>query len=56
VEFNTKLLETLICPIGKDKLIYNKENQELMSKKSRLIYKIENGVPILIPEQAKKVY
>jgi len=54
MEFNPKLLETLICPIGKDKLIYNKENQELVSKKSKLTYKIENGVPILISEKAKK--
>ncbi len=55
MEFNTKLLETLICPIGKDKLIYNEEKQELVSKKSKLAYKIENGVPILIPDQANKV-
>jgi len=53
MEFNTKLLETIICPIGKDKFIYNKERQELVSKKSKLVYKIENGVPILIPDQAK---
>jgi len=55
MEFNTKLLETLICPIGKDKLIYNEEKQELVSKRSKLAYKIENGVPILIPDQAKTV-
>jgi len=55
MEFNTKLLETLICPIGKDKLIYNEEKQELVSKKSNLAYKIENGVPILIPDQARIV-
>jgi len=55
MEFNTKLLETLICPIGKDKLIYNKEKKELVSKKSKLAYKIENGVPVLIPDQARIV-
>jgi len=55
MEFNTKLLETLICPISKDKFTYNKEDQKLVSKKSKLAYEIENGVPILIPEQAKKV-
>jgi len=56
MEFNTKLLETLICPIGKDKFIFNNEKQELISKKSKLAYKIVNGVPILIPNQAKKIY
>ena len=55
MEFNTKLLETLICPVGKDKLIYNEEKQELVSKKSKLAYKIENGVPILIPNRAKSI-
>jgi len=53
MEFNTKLLEALICPVGKDKLIYNEKKQELVSKKSNLTYKIENGVPILIPDKAK---
>jgi len=55
MEFNTKLLEALICPIGKDKLIYNKEKEELISRKSKLAYKIENGVPILIPDQARTI-
>jgi len=55
MEFNTKLLKILICPKGKDKFTYNKEKQELVSKKSKLAYKIENGVPILIPDQANKV-
>jgi len=55
MEFNTKLLETLICPIGKDKLIYNEKKQELVSKKSKLAYKIENGVPLLIPDQTRIV-
>jgi len=27
----------------------------LVSKKSKLVYKIENGVPILIPDQAKSI-
>jgi len=55
MEFNTKLLQILICPKGKDKFTYNKEKQELVSKKSKLAYKIENGVPILIPDQARIV-
>jgi len=55
MEFNTRLLENLICPIGKDKLIYNEEKQELVSKKSGLAYRIENGVPMLIPDQARIV-
>jgi len=55
MEFNTKLLETLICPIGKDKFIFNKKKYELVSKKSKLAYKIINGVPILIPDKARTI-
>jgi len=55
MEFNTKLLESLICPISKDKFIFNKEKQELVSKKSKLSYKIKNGIPILIPDQARRI-
>jgi len=55
MEFNRKLLETLICPVGKDKFIYCEEKQELVSKKSNLAYKIKNGIPILIPDQARTI-
>jgi len=55
MQFNTKLLEILVCPVGKDKFLYNEKKQELVSKKSKLTYKIENGVPILIPNQAKLI-
>jgi len=55
MEFNTKLLQILVCPNGKNKLIYYKKKQELVSKKSKLAYKIKNGVPILIPDQARTI-
>ena len=55
MEFNTKLLETLICPIGKDKLLYKREKQKLFSKKSKIEYRIENGIPILFNEKSNKI-
>jgi len=53
--FNTKLLEILICPIGKDKFIYNKKKQELVSKKSKIVYKINDDIPILITDQTRTI-
>ena len=49
------LIKIIVCPITKTKLIYNKENNELISKKAGLIFPIINDVPILIIEEAKKM-
>ena len=49
------LIKIIVCPITKTKLTYNKENNELISKKAGLTFPIVNGVPILIIEEAKKI-
>jgi uncharacterized protein YbaR (Trm112 family) len=50
-----EIYKELICPLSGEKLIYDKENEELISKKSKLIYKIKDGIPIIIPEEARKI-
>ena len=35
-EIDPKLLEILVCPITKETLIWDKDNQELISKKAGL--------------------
>jgi uncharacterized protein YbaR (Trm112 family) len=52
---NKDLLKILICPKTKGPLTYNKKNQELISKKANLAYPVENGIPIMIIEKAKKI-
>lgn len=49
------LIKMIVCPITKTKLTYDKENNELISKKAGLIFHIVNDVPILIIEEAKKI-
>ena len=49
------LIKIIVCPITKTKLIYNKQNNELISKKAGLIFPIIDDVPILILEEAKKI-
>ena len=49
------LIKIIVCPITKTKLTYNKENNELISKKAGLRFPIVNDVPILIIEEAKKI-
>ncbi|MFB3090227.1 MAG: Trm112 family protein, partial [Gammaproteobacteria bacterium] len=41
-----KLLEILVCPVTKGPLIYDKKNQELISKSARLAYSIKDGIPV----------
>ena len=50
-----KLLEVLVCPITKEQLVYDREKDELISRKAGLAYPIRNGVPIMLPDEARKL-
>src|SRR6266542_1381905 len=50
-----KLLEILVCPVTKGPLVYDKENQELISKSARLAYPIRDGIPVMLEDEARKV-
>ena len=50
-----KLLEILICPISREKLVYDREANELISKKAKLAYPIRDGVPIMLPDEAREL-
>lgn len=52
-EIDPKLLEILVCPETKGPLVYDRDAQELVSKKARLAYPIRDGVPIMIAEEAR---
>jgi uncharacterized protein YbaR (Trm112 family) len=50
-----KLLEILVCPVTKSVLEYDAEKQELVSRAGRLAYPIRDGIPIMLPEEARRV-
>jgi len=50
-----KLLEILVCPLTKTSLDYDSERQELISRAARLAYPIRDGIPIMLPEEARKL-
>ncbi|MCF7811537.1 Trm112 family protein [bacterium] len=50
---NEKLLEILACPKCKGDLEYDKDNDKLTCHKCRLIYKIENDIPIMLIDEAE---
>jgi uncharacterized protein YbaR (Trm112 family) len=50
-----KLLEILVCPITKGPLEYDAEKQELISRAAKLAYPIRDGIPIMLPEEARPI-
>jgi len=53
MDVDPKLLEILVCPLTKGPLIYDRERQELISKKAGLAYAIRDGIPVMLPEEAR---
>lgn len=52
-EIDPRLLEILVCPVTHGPLDYDREAQELISKSAKLAYPIRDGVPIMLPEEAR---
>jgi hypothetical protein len=52
-DVDPRLLEILVCPVTHGALIYDRAAGELISKSARLAYPIRDGVPIMLPEEAR---
>jgi uncharacterized protein YbaR (Trm112 family) len=50
-----KLLELLVCPLTKTTLEYDAANQELISRAAKLAYPIRDGIPIMLPDEARPI-
>lgn len=50
-----KLLELLVCPLTKSTLKYDEEKQELVSFQAKLAYPIRDGIPIMLPDEARRI-
>jgi hypothetical protein len=50
-----KLLEILVCPLTKGPLEFDTSKQELISRSAKLAYPIRDGIPIMLPEEARKI-
>ncbi|MEQ1931520.1 MAG: Trm112 family protein [Parvularculaceae bacterium] len=53
IDIDPKLLEILVCPQTRGPLVYDREKGELLSKKARLAYPVRDGIPIMLPEEAR---
>jgi hypothetical protein len=53
IEVDPRLLEILVCPLTHGVLEYDRARGELISRSARLAYPIRDGVPIMLPEEAR---
>ena len=50
-----KLLDLLVCHVTKEALEYDAEAQELISRAAGLAYPILDGIPVMLPEDARQL-
>jgi hypothetical protein len=48
-----KLLDLLACPLTKGRLEYDAEHSELISRSAKLAYPVRDGIPIMLPSEAR---
>ncbi len=52
-EVSPRLLELLVCPVTKGPLEYDRAAGELVSRQAGLAYPIRDGIPVMLPEEAR---
>ncbi|WP_291843702.1 Trm112 family protein [Maricaulis sp.] len=54
-DVDPKLLEILVCPVTRETLHYDRDAHELISKGAGLAYPVRDGIPIMLPEEARQI-
>ena len=49
------MLDLLVCPLTKGALTFDRKANELISKSAKLAFPIRNGIPILLPSEAREL-
>ncbi|ATC23128.1 Trm112 family protein [Caulobacter vibrioides] len=55
IDVDPRLLEVLVCPVTRGPLDYDRAKGELISRAAKLAYPIRDGVPIMLPEEAREL-
>ncbi len=50
-----KMLDLLVCPLTKGRLVWNRQTSELISEKAKLAYPVRDGIPIMLISEARKI-
>lgn len=53
--FDRRMLEALVCPVTQTRLEYDADRQELVSRAAGLAFPIRNGIPIMLPSEARAI-
>ena len=49
------LLDMLVCPVTRGPLTYDEKAQELISQEAKLAFPVRDGIPIMLPEEARQL-
>lgn len=49
------ILEILVCPVTRGPLSYDADADELISKDAKLAFPVRDGIPIMLPEEARRL-
>mgnify|MGYP001765314838 FL=1 len=52
---DARLLDILVCPLCKGPLIYKKADNELICKSDRLAFRVKDGIPVMLVDEARKI-
>ena len=52
-QIDPRLLEILVCPVTKSPLVYDRAAGELISQAAGLAYPVRDGIPIMLPDEAR---
>ena len=55
IDVDPRLLEILVCPVTRGPLEFDRAKGELVSRSAKLAYPIRDGVPIMLPEEAREL-
>lgn len=50
-----RMLEALVCPVTRGPLVFDAERGELVSRHAGLAFPIRDGIPVMLPEEARKL-
>ena len=50
-----RLLEVLVCPVTRGPLRWDAAAQELISEQAGLAYPVRDGIPVMLPEEARTI-
>ncbi|TVQ58028.1 MAG: Trm112 family protein [Rhodobacteraceae bacterium] len=54
-EIDRRMLESLVCPVTHGPLTFDAQRRELVSTKAGLAFPIRDGIPIMLPDEARRI-